>query len=311
MNMKILVLGAGAMGGYYGARLIEAGQDVSFLVRERRARQLQQEGLVIDSALGNFAGPVKTLVSGTAIAAEFDLILLACKSYDLDGAIETLKPLTGQNTVILPILNGLSTYDSLDATFGRDRILGGVSYIATTLEKNGHIQHQGSNDSLSVGARASSSENIARAFHAAIARTPGQRQFSDNIDQALWNKWAMIAAGAAVTCLMRGNIGQILATAEGESLVRQAIAETTSVAAASGYPLSQAALDQMHKLLLSPASTWEASMARDIAAGMARLEADAIIGDMLTRAQRLGIDLPLMRAAYCHLQVYEQRQARN
>lgn len=309
--MKILVLGAGAMGGYYGARLIEAGQDVSFLVRERRARQLQQEGLVIDSALGNFAGPVKTLAAGTAIAPGFDLILLACKSYDLDGAIETLKPLTGQNTVILPILNGLSTYDSLDATFGRDRILGGVSYIATTLEKNGHIQHQGSNDSLSVGARASSSENIARAFHAAIARTPGLRQFSDNIDQALWNKWAMIAAGAAVTCLMRGNIGQILATAEGESLVRQAIAETTSVAAASGYPLSQAALDQMHKLLLSPASTWEASMARDIAAGMARLEADAIIGDMLTRAQRLGIELPLMRAAYCHLQVYEQRQARN
>lgn len=307
--MKILVLGAGAMGGYYGARLIEAGQDVSFLVRERRARQLQQEGLVIDSALGNFAGPVKTLVSGSAIAAEFDLILLACKSYDLDGAIETLKPLAGQDTVILPILNGLSTYDSLDATFGRDRILGGVSYIATTLDTNGHIQHQGSNDNLSVGARASSSENIARAFHAAIARTPGQRQFSDNIDQALWNKWAMIAAGAAVTCLMRGNIGQILATAEGESLVRQAITETTSVAAGSGYPLSQVALDQMHKLLLSPASTWEASMARDIAAGMARLEADAIIGDMLTRGKQLGIDLPLMRAAYCHLQVYEQRQA--
>ncbi|MDR6585423.1 ketopantoate reductase family protein [Herbaspirillum sp. BH-1] len=309
--MKILVLGAGAMGGYYGARLIEAGQDVSFLVRERRARQLQQEGLVIDSALGNFAGPVKTLVSGTAIAAEFDLILLACKSYDLDGAIETLKPLTGQNTVILPILNGLSTYDSLDATFGRDRILGGVSYIATTLDKNGHIQHQGSNDSLSVGARASSSENIARAFHAAIARTPGLRQFSDNIDQALWNKWAMIAAGAAVTCLMRGNIGQILATAEGESLVRQAITETTSVAGGSGYPLPQVALDQMHKLLLSPASTWEASMARDIAAGMARLEADAIIGDMLTRARQLGIELPLLRAAYCHLQVYELRQAAN
>jgi 2-dehydropantoate 2-reductase len=184
-----------------------------------------------------------------------------------------------------------------------------VSYIATTLDTKGHIQHQGSNDSLSVGARASSSENIARAFHAAIARTPGQRQFSDNIDQALWNKWAMIAAGAAATCLMRGNIGQILATAEGESLVRQAITETTSVAAGSGYPLSQVALDQMHKLLLSASSTWEASMARDIAAGMARLEADAIIGDMLTRAKRLGIDLPLMRAAYCHLQVYEQRQA--
>lgn len=296
------------MGGYYGARLIEAGQDVTFLVRERRAALLKTNGLVVESALGSFNRSVETIVAGDS-APNFDLILLACKAYDLQGAIDTLVPLVGPTTAILPILNGLSAYTDLDFVFGKDHVMGGVSYIATTLGSDGRIVHQGSNDTLIVGARSPSTEEIAKELYEVIQNTPGHRQLSDSIDQMLWNKWSMIAAGAAVTCLLRGNISEILATNDGIHIVRSAIAETTKVAEASGYSLPAAANTQISNLLLSPTSTWQASMARDIAAGVDRLEADAIVGDMLMRGERLGLDLPLMRAAYCHLQVYEEQHA--
>ncbi|WP_206951823.1 ketopantoate reductase family protein [Trinickia acidisoli] len=305
--MKILILGAGAIGGYYGARLIQAGADVTFLVRQKRAETLREHGLVVKSAIGDFEGDVKTVTNDT-LRPDFDLVLLACKGYDLEAALDHLAPALQGNTCVLPFLNGLHAYDRLDARYGRARVLGGVAYVATMLERNGEIVHYGTNDRLIVGQRAEEQTRTAGAFFEAISRTPGSREHSPKIDQVLWNKWVMIAAGSMMTCLMRGTVKDILATADGEALMEQAIAECMAVARQSGYPLPDPAVDAMRQRLLDKNAAWAASMMRDIGQGQTRLEAYDIVGDMLRRGEQLGFDMPVTRTAYAHLQVYERQQ---
>ena len=151
--MKILVLGAGALGGYYGARLLEAGAEVTFLVRPKRADQLQESGLVVQSPLGNVARTVHT-ITRDQVTPDYDLVLLTCKTYDLDQAIAAVAPAVGEHAGILPLLNGVATYDILDQHFGTERVLGGVAYIAATLVPSGHILHLSPGDTLLIGPRA-------------------------------------------------------------------------------------------------------------------------------------------------------------
>jgi 2-dehydropantoate 2-reductase len=305
--MKILVLGAGALGGYYGARLLEAGAEVTFLVRHTRANQLQESGLVVQSPLGNVARPVHT-ITRDQVTPDYDLVLLTCKTYDLDEAIAAMAPAVGEHTGILPLLNGMATYDILDQHFGTGRVLGGASYIAATLAPSGHILHLSPGDTLLIGQRAEATTALAASLYEVVSHTPGKCMLSEDIAQDLWEKWVMIAVGAAMTCVMRGPIGAILHTQDGRALITQAMDECAAVARLSGHVLRPAAVHSMHGTLLDTASPWAASMMRDIDHQAPRLEADHIVGGLIRRAQRFGVDVPLMRAAYAHLQVYEARQ---
>jgi 2-dehydropantoate 2-reductase len=307
--MKVIVLGAGAIGGYYGARLMEAGADVVFLVRPQRAAHLAAHGLVVRSDLGSVRQQVRTAESARS-PEKYDVVLLACKSYDLESAMDAIAPAVDKGAAVLPLLNGLAVYDRLDARFGKDLVLGGVAYIATMLEKSGEIVHYASNDRLIVGARTEATRDSARQLHALFAKGPGVRGLSERIEQELWSKWVMLAAGAAMTSLMRGSVGEIMRTADGRSLMLQAMAECRAVASASGHGLGDDTVQQMEGRLLDRDSDWAASMMRDIAQGAPRLEAEDIVGDMLRRAAGLGQNAPLLRAAYCHLQVYEAQQQR-
>lgn len=304
--MKILVVGAGAIGGYYGARLLQAGADVTFLVRPQRAALLAANGLRVHSDLGDFNGPVAT-VSREDLKPVYDLIVLSCKSYDLDAAMHDIQPAVGLGTVILPFLNGLSVYDHLDARFGRDRVLGGIAYIAVMLDPQGGIRHVGANDVVVVGPRSEAGMPLAQHFHALIARSPGTRTLASDVPHALWNKWVMLASGALMNCLMRGTLGDILATKDGARLMKQAMAECRSVAAAEGIQLSADDVQRLEARLLDTQSTWAASMMRDIAQDAPRIEAHAIVGDMLVRAERHALEAPLIRTAFCHLEVYERQ----
>jgi 2-dehydropantoate 2-reductase len=307
-DMKILVLGAGALGGYYGARLIEAGADVTFMVRPGRRYVLERQGLRVESGLGSFSRPVRLMGDGE-LATRFDVVLLACKAYDLDGAVRSIAPLMERGASVLPLLNGMSPYDQLDAQFGADKVLGGVAYVASTLHDDGVIRHTGRMDKLTVGARDPRSEALAASFHALVAKTPGVRLLSDFVEQALWNKWVVLSAGAAVCCLMRGTLKEVLSTRCGEALMRRQIVECANIAAASGYPLGEAILQETHAFLLKKDSDWAPSMMRDIDQERGRLEADVIVGDMLSRATALGLPALLTAAAYTHLQVYGVRAA--
>jgi 2-dehydropantoate 2-reductase len=306
--MKILILGAGALGGYYGARLIEAGADVTFLVRPGRAAVLRQQGLVVRSPLGDFERAVRT-ISREEATPDYDLVLLACKAYDLDDAMAAVEPAIGSRALVLPLLNGMAVYDTLDARFGKDKVLGGVAYIATKLEASGNVAHLSSGDTLLVGARVETQKTLAHAVYTLIAETPGVRKLSPDIEQDLWEKWVMIASGAAITCLMRGAIGEIVNAPGGRELIDQVMAECSSVAKRSGHEPRADAVRLMSGQLLDGSSRWAASMMRDIERGAPRLEADAVVGDMLRRAGQYAFDLPLVRTAYCHLKVYDGRAA--
>ncbi|CAB3872630.1 ketopantoate reductase family protein [Achromobacter sp. CF-sbj1-Ac2-l] len=307
--MNVLVLGAGAMGSHYGVKLMRAGADVTFLVRKKRAASLRATGLRIESEVQSYAGPVDIVEDGVSLHRA-DLILLTCKAFDLPGAMTAIAPAVGEKTAILPLLNGLGPYRELDAMFGRDRVLGGVAYVALSLREDGVVQQLGTSDRLFIGARTPALRSAAEDTLALLAKSPGECVLSDQIDQQLWNKWVMLCAGAAVTSLMRSSIGEILGTTYGRNVVQAALDECLAVARLEGFELQRDAIAQIEGMLLNPSSIWMASMARDIEAGVARLEADSIVGDMVARGMLHGLACPTLQTAFTHLQAYLDRQQR-
>ena len=307
--MRVLVLGAGATGGYYGGRLLEAGRDVSFLVRPRRAVELAETGLVIRSAVGSVRLKPKVIAPGE-LQDSFDLVLLTCKAYDLDEAIEAIAPAVGRKTTILPLLNGLRHFDTLDARFGAERVLGGLCSIAVTLGEKGVIQHLSPMHVLRFGERSGERSERIAALEELVKGANIDAKSSRDVMQALWEKWVMLASLAGMTCLMRASIGDIVAaTPAGEKLMRQLLDECAAVAATYGRPPRPAVLEDTRALLTKAGSTFTASMLRDIESGN-RVEADHILGDLIARGERAGVFTSLLEIAYCHVKAYEARRAR-
>jgi 2-dehydropantoate 2-reductase len=303
-----LVLGAGAVGGYFGGRLAEAKADVTFLVRPARAAALGERGLVIESPLGDLRLPVRFATADT-LSGVFDTVLLTAKAYDLEQAIATIRPAVGPGTAILPVLNGLGHIDQLDGAFGPERVLGGVAYIAATLTAEGTIRHLNRVHGIAFGERSGAVSRRVEAIARAFAPTPVNAAISDNILLDMWEKFVMISSLAGMNCLMRGSVGDILAADEGESLMLELLAECQAVATASGFPPRAEHREQCRAMLTERGSNFSASMRRDLEAGM-RTEGDQVLGDMLRRARATGTEAPLLRTAVCHLQVHERRLAR-
>jgi 2-dehydropantoate 2-reductase len=306
-GMRILVLGAGAVGGYFGGRLAEAGKDVTFLVRGARAAALARDGLKVASALGDFHVPVK-IATADRVGGTYDLVLLSAKHYDLDTAIDAIRPGIGSETAVLPLLNGLVHLDQLDAAFGPDRVLGGVAYVGAVLLPDGSIRHVNRLSGIAFGERGGGISERAKAIEQLFADTPVSAPANDNILQEMWEKFVMMGAMAGMNCLMRGNIGEIATTKDGEALMLAALAECRQVAEAAGYAPRPQAWDRVTTMLTERGSVNSASMRQDIEAGR-RTEAEAIVGDMLRRAEGFGVSTPLLRAAFCHLQAHENRLA--
>ena len=305
--MRILVLGAGAVGGYFGGRFAEAGKDVTFLVRGARATALNQHGLKVESALGDFQVPVN-IATADRVGGPYDLVLLTAKHYDLDAAIDAIGPGVGADTAVLPLLNGLVHLDKLDRAFGLGRVLGGVAYVGAVLLPDGSIRHVNRLSGIAFGERGGGVSERAKAIEQLFSNTPVSAPANDNILQEMWEKFVMMGAMAGMNCLMRGNIGEIMGTQDGERLMLAALAECRQVAEAAGYPPRPQARERVETMLTERGSINSASMRQDLEAGR-RTEADAIVGDMLLRAAGFGIETPLLRAAYCHLQVHENRLA--
>ena len=307
--MRILVLGAGATGGYYGGRLLESGRDVSFQVRTRRAVELAETGLLIRSPAGNARLKPRVIAPGE-LKETFDLIILACKAYDLDSAIEAISPAMGRNSVILPLLNGLRHYDLLEARFGAERVLGGLCSIAVTLGDKGVIQHLSPMHVLRFGERTGERSERIAALEELVKGVNIDAKSSRDVMQALWEKWVMLASLAGMTSLMRASIGDIVAaTPIGQKLMLQLLDECAAVAASCGRAPRQAVLEDTRGLLTKPGSTFTASMLRDIESGN-RVEADHILGDLIERGARTGVFTSLLEIAYCHVKAYEARRTR-
>src|SRR5438874_8295287 len=185
--MRFLVLGAGAVGGYFGGRLAEAGRDVTFLVRGQRANAIVEHGLKVTSPLGDFGVPVK-VATADRVGGPYDCVLLTAKHYDLDGAIAAIRQAVGQNTVVLPLLNGLVHLDRLDAAFGAERVLGGVAYVGAVLQPDGSIRHVNRLSGIAFGERSGDVTERARAIETDFAGTPVSAPANPNILQEMWEK---------------------------------------------------------------------------------------------------------------------------
>lgn len=305
--MRILVLGAGAVGGYFGGRLAEAGRDVTFLVRPARAAILAEHGLKVASPLGDFTVKPQP-VTADNLGRGYDLVLLTAKHYDLDQAIDAIRPAVGPQTAVLPLLNGLVHLDRLEAAFGANAVLGGVAYVGASLRPDGSINHHNRLSGIAFGEREGGVSARAKAISAEFDSTPVSAPPSENVMLDMWEKFVMITTMAGMNCLMRGTIGEIAATEDGSALMMQLFAENRAVAEAAGYSPRPAYRENIEKMLTEKSSLNNASMHHDLAHG-SRTEAEWIVGDMRRRATVLGVATPLLRVAYAHLQVYENRLA--
>jgi 2-dehydropantoate 2-reductase len=306
--MRILVVGAGSIGGYFGGRLKTAGRDVTFLVRARRAAQLAKTGLIIRSPLGDVDIPSPPIIAAENLREPYDLILLSCKAYDLASAIDSFAPAVGPNTAILPLLNGMSHMDTLGARFGAGAVLGGQCLISTTLDADGRILHLNNTHLLSFGEQAGTKSARAQAILAVLSGAGFDANLSAAILHEMWEKWAFIATGAGITCLMRAAFGDIVAAGTVE-LTTGMYDECCAVATANGFPPSKATIERSLGMFTAPGSTISASMLRDIERG-APIEADHVIGDLLRRGEKAPGNRALLRIAYAHLKAYEARRAR-
>lgn len=303
--MKCLFLGAGAIGGYFGGKLAAAGADVTFLVRPQRAEQLARDGLTLRGPSEAVATRVKT-IAASDVKEMYDCVLLTAKAYDLDSAISAIAPAVGETTRVLPLLNGMRHLDVLDAAFGAERVLGGTCHISTTLNPDGSITRFNEFAALTQGPRSPSQAEFCRRLHDAMRVGGFDARLSETIIGAMWDKWVLLATLAGSTCLMRANIGEIVATDAGAGLISSMLDESAAIAAAAGYAPNPQSLAATRTVLTDSESTMSASMRRDIERG-ARTEASHIIGDLIARGAALGVDAPLLGVAFTHLQAHDAR----
>jgi 2-dehydropantoate 2-reductase len=306
--MRVLVIGAGALGGYFGAGMARAGRDVTFLVRPRRAEQLAQGGLCVVSPHGDFSVPAVT-VQADDLRGVYDLILVGTKSYSLPEAMDQFAPAVGPATAILPILNGMAHLDILSARFGTEKVLGGKAVISASLDDDGRVVMHAPVHVLSFGELHGGFSDRTRALSNLFDGCGFEAPASANILQDMWDKWAQLAAGAGMNCLMRGTLGDILSVPGGQEAILSLYAETRAVAAAAGFPSTPAYVDFTTKMYTMAGSPLKASMLRDIERGGAT-EGEHALGDLVSRGRTLGVATPLLDLARIHLATYEAARAR-
>jgi len=302
--MRMLIVGAGSTGGYFGGRLAQAGRDVTFLVRPARAERLQTAGLQIISPHGDVTLQPQTVTAGS-IAAPFDAVLLTVKAFALDAAMDDLAPAVGPATMILPVLNGMRHMELLTARFGKNAVAGCVCKVATVLDDQGRIIQLSPLQDLAYGeldgrvsARTGELDGFMQGagFDAKLSRT---------IEREMWEKWVLLATLGGVTNLMRGTIGEVEA-AGGTEFPLQLLAECTAVATAAGHAPSEGFLLSAKSTVTTKGSPLTSSMYRDLLAGKP-VEADQILGDLVARARRYDVPASLLAAAFIHLKVYQNR----
>jgi 2-dehydropantoate 2-reductase len=304
--MKILIVGAGSTGGYFGARLSQAGRDVTFLVRPARAAALRESRLQVLSPRGNFSIKPE-LALAADIDQPFDIVLVAVKAFGLPAAMEDFAAAVGPDTMILPVLNGMKHIDDLQLRFGAERVVGGVCRVSTMLDAQGRIVHLAPLHELVYGELDGRSSARIEALHAFMSDAGFDAHLSTHIAQDLWNKWILLASLGGLCTLARANIGEIAASDGGVELARAFLAEAAAVATAAGFAPSAAALDFIAGVLTAAGSPMTSSMYRDLIGG-GRVEADQILGDLRARAREAGVAVPLVSAAFIQLDIYQRRR---
>ena len=304
--MRFLIVGAGSIGGYFGARLAQAGEDVTFLVRPKRAQALREAGLQVESPYGDVT-IAPQLVTADTLKTTYDVVILAVKAYGLEQSIRDMAQAIGPGSMILPLLNGMRHLDKLRDAFGADKLLGGLCKISTTLDAAGRVLQFGRMQDLVYGEMDGSKTPRIQELDRALTKAIAGSRLSPNILQEMWEKWAMLSSLAAITCLMRASTGAVEAAPGGRDFINAILDEVVATIGAASAPLGDAFVADVRAMLTEKGSPRTASMFRDLSQGFP-VEADQILGDLVARAKAAGIATPLLGAAYTHLAVYEAKR---
>ena len=302
--MKILIVGAGGIGGYFGAKLIQVGADITYLLRPKRHEYIQANGLTIETPRGSFVLHPKSITLDQ-LEPIYDLVILAPKAFDLANCLNELEKV-GSKALFLPFLNGLTHLDALDQQFGRARVMGGVAHIAAMITEVGAVKQLSDLHILTVGHRAPEQEAIARAFFALCEKADFDHFYSEQIEQAMWDKWVFLASLAGMTTLCQGSVGQIVATPYGQELSLEMYAECCAIAQANGFSIAEQARKKAIELLTQVGSPFTASMLRDLIAKQ-KTEHEHILGQMIQKGMSIKVSCPLVKMAYTHMAVSAQQ----
>lgn len=304
--MRLLVVGAGSTGGYFGGRLAQAGRDVTFLVRPKRAERLRQRGLEIISPHGDVTLDQPQLVTAGEIRGTYDALLLTVKAFSLAAALDDMAPAIGPDTMILPVLNGMKHVDVLTARFGEKSLVGCVCKVATQVDDDGRIVQLNKLQDIAFGEMDGAASPRTQRIDVFMQGAGFDARLSATIAREMWEKWVLLATLGGVTCLMRGTIGEIEAVPGGADFVLRFLDEVVAVVRAVGVAPADAFLSATRTLFTTKGSPQASSMYRDLQKG-SPIEVEQIIGDLLARGRGAGIATPLLAAAYAHLCVYQNR----
>lgn len=302
--MRILVLGAGGVGGFFGGRLVEKGEDVTFLVRSKRKKQLEERGLVIRSVNGDFSFQPK-LITKEDRTAPFDVILFSTKAYHLNEAIQDLKPFVGESTVIIPLLNGIAHLSLLQKEFGEEKVIGGLCFIETTLNDEGEIVQTSAANRLVFGEMKSQHAEKIKHISKAFAGTKSSFVLSENITQDMWHKYLFITVMSGVTTLMRAPIGPIRESEGGHDFIRNLFEECVQIMRCIGAPVKDDITEEHMKTIDKISYDMKSSMQRDMEKGSS-IEGTYLQGYLLDVAKQFSIEAPLLGVVYQNLKVYEE-----
>lgn len=300
--MKILVVGAGAIGGYFGGRLAEKGEDVTFLVREKRKELIDQHGLSIKSVNGSMQLEPKAIISGEQ-AEPFDLILLSVKSYHLNQAIKSMNPYVGENTYILPLLNGIAHIDLLQTAFGKEKVLGGLCFIESTLDEKGNIVQMSPLHELVFGPLSTSNQLRLSELKKVLSGSKAEITYSDSIEQEMWHKYGFISVLSGATSLFRSPIGPIRDDHSGKAVIHSALDEVISIAEKINAPVADNIKEIVWNKLQILGHQMKSSLQRDMEKGL-QTEADHFFGYLLEQKGSLT-SAPVLSAIYANIKIYE------
>ncbi|WP_456277501.1 ketopantoate reductase family protein [Bacillus sp. AK128] len=301
--MRILMVGAGAVGGYFGGRLLEKGEDVTFLVRGKRNQQLAEHGLRIESVNGDVTLKPKTIMVGEQ-TEPFDVVILSNKAYHLDAVMEDITDYVGESTMILPLLNGISHIDTLKVRFGAKNVIGGLCFIETTLDENGRIHQTSPFHDLVFGELTGEQTDRINRLQKATSGTKANFRLSDNIMKELWHKYLFITTLSGVTTLTRAAVGPILEANGGLNLFKQLGEELTAIAKKMDAPIDADYDATIVKRVSQMGYGMKSSMQRDMEKGLP-VEADHLQGYLYQQADDFEIQVPLLKTIYTNLKVYE------
>jgi 2-dehydropantoate 2-reductase len=306
--MKIAAIGAGGVGGYFGARLQQAGHDVAFIARGRHLAAIRANGLKVESPLGNAALQVKVYERPEEIGP-VDVVMFAVKLWDTDAAAQSIRPLLAAGGVVIPFQNGVESVERLRKVFGERPVMGGSAYIASRISAPGVIEHIGQMARLQFGPLLPAQARAAQDFLDACKKAGLNAELVDDVTRAIWEKFGFLVPVSSATAVARAPLGVVRADPDLRSLFERAMRETWTVGRARGVKLADDYVASRMKMLDAMPYEMKASMAHDLEAGN-KLEAPWLCGAVARMARESGLEAPVNATVFAALKPYLDGPAR-